>query len=67
MDVIKGILEYRGFNIRDLSHLSYDAISYLLIHGKMPDEKEIGVYSHQLKKEREITEEMIRGSAYLQF
>lgn len=60
IDGIKGILEYRGFNIHDLLHLSYDAVSYLLIHGKIPDEKEISAYSHQLKKDRGIPEEMIR-------
>jgi citrate synthase len=60
IDGIKGILKYRGIDIHDLSHLSYDAVSYLLIHGKIPDEKEISAYSHQLKKDRGISEEMIR-------
>ncbi len=60
IDGVKGVLKYRGFDIRELSELSYDAVSYLLIHGRMPDEGELEVFSRQLKTERGITGETIR-------
>lgn len=54
IDGIKGILEYRGINIKDLSKYNYDRVSYLLIYGKMPDEKELNNFSKKLQEERVI-------------
>ena len=59
IDGEKGILEYRGFDIAELSKLSYDQVSYMLIKGKMPDEKELEEFSDHLKELRTIT-----GSAF---
>ncbi len=37
IDGVHGILIYRGIEIEKLADLSYDAVSYLLINGKIPD------------------------------
>jgi len=59
IDGINGILEYRGYNINDLSEMPYDAVSYLLIHGELPDEDELEAFSGQLRAERRIDEDTI--------
>ncbi|WP_094226592.1 citrate/2-methylcitrate synthase [Methanolobus psychrotolerans] len=59
IDGIQGILKYRGINIEDLADLSYDAVSYLLINGKIPDETELSEYSQELKKNRRINGKQI--------
>lgn len=54
IDGEKGILEYRGYNVNELSKLSYETVSYLIINGKLPDGNEFESFSNQLKKERAI-------------
>ncbi|WP_340817950.1 citrate/2-methylcitrate synthase [Methanolobus sp. WCC4] len=54
IDGIQGILMYRGIRIEDLVDLPYDAVSYLLINGKLPDEAELNEYSLKLKENRHI-------------
>jgi len=56
IDGEKGILEYRGFDIAELSKLSYEQVSYMLIKGNMPDEKELVEFSDNLKELRKITD-----------
>ena len=56
IDGEKGILEYRGYKIKDLVKLPYEAVSYLLIYGKLPNEKELKVYTDILRKNRDIDE-----------
>lgn len=60
IDGINGILQYRGIDINDLSDYSYDAVSYLLIHGKLPDENELTTFSNQLRNNMGIDEELIQ-------
>ncbi|WP_370574543.1 citrate/2-methylcitrate synthase [Methanomethylovorans sp.] len=54
IDGVQGILKYRGIEIEKLADLSYDAVSYLLIYGKMPDVKELDKFSMELRKERNV-------------
>ncbi|MDY0388324.1 MAG: citrate/2-methylcitrate synthase [Methanolobus sp.] len=54
IDGIQGILKYRGIKIEDLVDLPYDAVSYLLINGKLPNENELARYSQELKNNRHI-------------
>ncbi len=56
IDGAEGVLRYRGFNINDLLYLPYDAVSYLLIRGKLPDNNELAAYSAMLNEKRELGE-----------
>ena len=52
VDGINGILAYRGYDIETLTNQSnYEEVSYLLLFGKLPDEKEYREYVSKLKKE----------------
>jgi len=45
----KGWLVYRGYNIFDLcAYSTFEEVSYLLIHGKMPDSDELKVFKGKL-------------------
>ncbi|SFM55646.1 citrate/2-methylcitrate synthase [Methanolobus profundi] len=59
IDGIQGILMYRGVKIEDLVDLPYDAVSYLLINGKIPNESELSEYSQELKDNRIINGKQI--------
>lgn len=54
IDGIKGILEYRGYRIEQLAKLSFDAVIYLLLHGKLPNIKELDQFSNMVKERREL-------------
>ncbi len=57
IDGLEGILKYREVDINQLVELPYDAVSYLLIQGELPKEKELAEYSARLHGEREINRE----------
>ena len=59
IDGLEGILKYRDIDINQLVDLPYDVVSYLLIQGNLPDDKEIASYSARLRGEREIKREII--------
>jgi citrate synthase len=59
IDGLEGILKYRDVDINQLVDLSYDAVSYLLILGKLPGDQELAEYSARLHGEREINREVI--------
>lgn len=59
IDGIQGILMYRGVRIEELVDLPYDAVSYLLIYGKMPDKDELSEYSAELRDNRDINGKQI--------
>lgn len=59
IDGLEGILKYRDIDINQLVELSYDAVSYLLIQGELPGDKELAEYSARLRGEREINKELI--------
>jgi citrate synthase len=47
IDGDKGILEYRGYPIEQLAEKSsYLEVAYLLIHGKLPSQKELDEWQH---------------------
>lgn len=54
IDGEKGILEYRGYKIEQLADLSFDAVIYLLLHGKLPDTEELDKFSNMVKERREL-------------
>jgi citrate synthase len=59
IDGIQGILMYRGIKIEELVDLPYDAVSYLLINGKLPDETELSKFSREIKNNRNINGKQI--------
>lgn len=59
IDGLEGILKYREIDINQLVDLSYDAVSYLLIQGELPGDKELAEYSARLQGEREINREVM--------
>lgn len=59
IDGLEGILKYRDININELVDLPYDAVSYLLIQGEFPENRELASYSARLRGEREINKEII--------
>ncbi|WP_406657559.1 citrate/2-methylcitrate synthase [Methanolobus sp. ZRKC2] len=58
IDGMQGILRYRGIDIEQLAGMTYDAVSYLLVNGEIPNEQELAAYSARLKTERRINGEM---------
>ena len=59
IDGLEGILKYRDVDINELIDLPYDAVSYLLIKGELPEEKELAEYSARLHAERGINREVM--------
>lgn len=64
-------LTYRGYDIHDLAaHSTFEEVSYLLIHGKLPTETELQAYRDKLIKARRLPNELkllletIPGSAH---
>jgi 2-methylcitrate synthase len=48
-------LEYRGYSIYDLAeHCEFEEVAYLLVHGELPDRKQLAAYKKQLKALRDV-------------
>lgn len=59
IDGEKGILRYRGYNIEDLAEKStFVEVSYLLIHGKLPNKQELEEFSKGLTRHSLLHEDM---------
>ena len=55
IDGAKGELLYRGYTIHDLAeHASFEEVCYLLIHGELPDARQLAVFDAQMKAGREL-------------
>src|SRR5690554_1078584 len=53
----EGKLIYRGYDIFDLcAYSNYEEVSYLLLHGNLPNEAELEEYKKQLVKYRYVPE-----------
>lgn len=51
----KGWLVYRGYNIFDLcAYSTYEEVSYLLLHGKLPNREEYDLFKKYLAEARQI-------------
>jgi citrate synthase len=49
IDGDKGILEYRGYPIEQLAEKStYLEVAFLLVHGELPDEKQLADWTHEI-------------------
>ena len=55
IDGAKGELSYRGYSIHDLAtHSTFEEVAYLLIHGELPNQKELNAFEDNLKAAREV-------------
>jgi citrate synthase len=49
IDGDKGILEYRGYPIEQLAeHSTYLEVAYLLVHGELPNQKQLDEWVHEI-------------------
>lgn len=59
IDGDQGILRYRGYDIEDIAeNCSFVEVAYLLVHGKLPTEKELKEFSAYLNEHSMIHEDM---------
>lgn len=59
IDGEKGILRYRGYDIQDLAErCEFIDVAYLLVHGKMPNQKQHENFSRQLNMHSMLHEDM---------
>lgn len=55
IDGEKGRLLYRGYDIRDLAKYStFEETAYLLLYGKLPNRRELGIFSRRVADERHL-------------
>jgi citrate synthase len=60
IDGKEGVLLYRGYNIHDLAEKStFEETSYLLIHGKLPNQSELDAFDAELRSARNIPDEVV--------
>jgi 2-methylcitrate synthase len=60
IDGKNGILAYRGIDIHDLAdNATFEEVTYLLWHGKLPTRKELAEFSLQLVRERKLDAQII--------
>ncbi len=61
LDGEKGILRYRGIPVEQLAeNASFIEVSYLLIHGKLPNQQELNQFSDEINNHALIHEDMKR-------
>jgi citrate synthase len=68
IDGDRGILEYRGYPIEQLAEKStYLEVAYLLIHGQLPDQRQLDEWTHQVTMHtfvHENVKEFMQGFRY---
>lgn len=53
-------LTYRGYEIQDLTtHCSFEEVAYLIIHGDLPDPKQLKKFQDHKRQYREISDHLI--------
>jgi citrate synthase len=58
IDGEKGILVYRGYDIRDLAeHASYEEVAFLLLRGELPSSEELEEFKEALTEARPVSGE----------
>ena len=60
IDGQQGILRYRGIDIKELAaKSSYEEVTYLLWHGKLPTRTELADFKRELSKHRKLPSEVL--------
>jgi citrate synthase len=61
LDGTRGVLAYFGYDIHDLARaVSFEEVSYLLWHGRLPNRAELGDLQSQLAAARPLSEPILR-------
>jgi citrate synthase len=61
LDGERGVLAYRGYDIRDLAaSATFEEVCYLLWHGRLPNRMELGELQSQLAASRRVPEGVLR-------
>lgn len=56
-----GVLEYRGYRIEDLAGtVSFEETAFLLLHGDLPDLRQLSEFDARLRSQRSLPEPLIR-------
>src|SRR3954453_4780882 len=56
-----GLLEYRGYRIEDLAaKVGYEETAFLLLHGDLPDRRQLREFDGRLRASRGLPEELTR-------
>ncbi len=59
LDGEKGILRYRGYAIEDLAEKAdFLEVAYLLIFGELPNKEKLEKFTHDIKEQSQVDEEM---------
>ncbi|MET1125039.1 MAG: citrate/2-methylcitrate synthase [Archaeoglobaceae archaeon] len=62
----KAVLEYRGYDIRDLAkHSTFEEVAYLLLYGELPSRDELNIFKIELAERRELPPQIIGLLAHL--
>lgn len=60
LDGEKGILKYRGYPIEQLAEKSnFVEVSYLLIHGELPNKQQLAEFNKQINKHSQLPKEIV--------
>jgi 2-methylcitrate synthase len=60
IDGEKGELFYMGYSIADLvEHCTFEEVTYLLLHGELPNKDELAVFSAKMRNSRDLPEPVI--------
>src|ERR1035438_7833036 len=60
IDGENGILAYRGIDIHELAdNATFEEVTYLLWHGKLPTRAELAEFSRELARERKLDAQII--------
>ncbi|MFX1324657.1 MAG: citrate/2-methylcitrate synthase [Promethearchaeota archaeon] len=60
IDGFNGKLYYRGYSLEDLvKDSSFEEVAYLLIYGALPTKSELGSFTNELIKERQIPDNIV--------
>ncbi len=60
IDGENGILAYRGIDIHELAdHATFEEVTYLLWHGKLPTRAELAEFSRELARERKLDAQIV--------
>ncbi len=60
IDAENGILAYRGIDIHELAdYASFEEVTYLLWHGKLPTRSELAEFSQELARERKLDAQIV--------
>ena len=60
ISTITGGLIYRGYSIEDLAeNATFDEVAFLILHGELPDQKQLNGFQQRLQSQAEISDEIV--------